>query len=299
MRRVSTRPKPARVLIHGRFSYNLEVVRGHEFTGVNVTKDTKGKRFWTRVIWLCLCFWPGTAAPQTNKAEIERYSQATEHGMAKKNFEEAAAALEKLAQLTPNVAEVHGNLGMVYCAQGRFGQAAAALQRALKVNSSMSNAELMLGISFAELGRSREAVPILEPAFRHPPDSQIGRLIGLELQRAYVALQEYAKADAISHELLNRYADDAEILYHASRLHGDRTLQLMNRLVNIAPNSVWVQLAFAQVHESEKRYDAAITQYRLALKMDPRLPGVHFSLGRALLLSSNSEKARDRSPPGV
>lgn len=260
-----------------------------------MVKTKRLRIFWGWVVWLCLSFCLGIAAQQTDKAEIERYSQEAERALGKKNLAKAVVALEKLAQLTPDVAEVHGNLGMVYYTQGRFGEAAAALQRALKLNSRMTNAELMLGICFAELGRNKQAVPILEPAFRDPPDSQIGRLIGLELQRAYAGLQQYGKADGVSDELLNRYPNDAEILYHASRLHGDRALQLMTRLVDVAPNSVWVQLAFAQVHESEKQYDSAITQYRIALRMDPRLPGVHFSLGRALLLNSKTEKSREEA----
>lgn len=242
--------------------------------------------------WLCLCFCLPTAAQTGDEAKIERYSAKAAQALAARDLEGAAAALEALAQLTPDVPEVHANLGMVYYTQGRFDPAAKAFERALKLNRSMPNAEPMLGVCLAELGRYHEAIPILETAFLHPLDKQLGRLAGMELQRAYTDLRQYGKADAVSDELLSRYPSDAEILYLASRLHADRALQAMTRLVNIAPDSVWVHLSFAEVDESRKQYDWAISEYQTALRMEPRLPGVHFRLGRAIQLNSNDPKAQ-------
>jgi len=150
----------------------------------------------------------------------------------------------------------------------------------------------MLGVCDAELGRNEEAVRILEPVFRSPPDAQRGRLAGLELQRPYKLLGEHAKADAVAEEMIRRYPDDPEILYDAAGLYTDRIYELLKRLVDVAPGSVWIHLAFAQSHESAKRYDAAIADYRNALRQNGQLRGVHFNLGRDLLLSGDSEQHR-------
>ncbi len=169
-----------------------------------------------------VCISVSLPAQQTNQSEVDRYSQQAKQALAAKNWGEAAKALEKLAALAPNVPEVQGNLGVVYYSQGRVFEAAQAFERALKLNPKMTHAEPMLGMCFAELGRNQEAVTILEPAFRHPPDNQMGRLIGLDLQRVYAGLKQYARAVAVSDELLNRYPNDPEILFHASRLYADR-----------------------------------------------------------------------------
>jgi tetratricopeptide (TPR) repeat protein len=184
---------------------------------------------------LCLPFCAVIAAQESEVTSVERYSREAKQALAARDFDTAIEALGKLSQLTPDVPEVHANLGLAYHTQGQFAQAAEAFQRALELNPRMPNSELMLGICYAELGRHEEAVPLLEPAFRQPPNSQIGRLIGLELQRAYSGLQQDAKAGAVSDELVDRYPSDPEILYHASRLHGDRALQLMYRLLKVDP----------------------------------------------------------------
>jgi tetratricopeptide (TPR) repeat protein len=240
---------------------------------------------------------PCLALPQQNgQAEIRGLSVEAENAMAAKDLPAATAALEKLSNLTPNSAQVHANLGLVYYMQNRYSQAIGAFQKAAKIDSGLPNVNVMLGICLAETGRYSEAVKLLAPAFRSSaPKDPMGRVAGLNLLRACRALQDYAQADAVSAELLRRYPNDAEVLYNSSRLHGEQSLELILRLIKTAPNSPWVPLAFAQINEDQRQYDSAIAQYRQALKLDPRLPGAHLSLGRVLLLSSNTAEATDEA----
>src|SRR5438876_1208180 len=83
------------------------------------------------------------------------------------------------------------------------------------------------------------AVCFLKPAFQHAPNVEMARLIGLDLQRAYAGLKQYAKAAAISDQLVERYPKDPEILFQASRLHADRAYQMMRQLIQADANSVW------------------------------------------------------------
>ncbi len=237
----------------------------------------------------------GLQAQQANESEVLRYSHEAEQAMAAKDWVRATPALEKLSQLAPNVPEVQGNLGMTYYSQNRILEASQAFQRALKLNPKMGQAELMLGLCDAELGRNKEAVAILEPAFRHPPDKNMGRLVGLDLQRAYAGLGQYAKAVAVFDELLSRYPNDSEILFQASRLYAGRAYQTMTQLIQAEPDSVWVHYANAEVHESLQRYDLAIAEYRRVLETEPHLPGVHLRIGRALLRSSKDAKVADQA----
>jgi tetratricopeptide (TPR) repeat protein len=230
-------------------------------------------------------------AQRPSPAQIEEYSHRAEQALAAKDWDKAARALQELAKLRPDVPEVHANLGLAYYSQGRVLDAARAFERALKLNPKMAQAQVMLGLCNAELGRDQEAVMILEPAFRRPPDTHMGRLIGLDLQRAFTRLKQNDKAMAVSDELLKRYPNDPEILFQASRLYADRSYELMRRLIRTAPDSYWVHYANAEVHESLQRYDLALAEYRKVLEMEPRLPGVHFRIGRAILLTSRDPKA--------
>jgi tetratricopeptide (TPR) repeat protein len=240
----------------------------------------------------------GLPAQPPTQSQIERYSREAEQALAAKDWDRAAQALQELATLEPDVPEVHANLGLAYYSQGRVLDAARAFERALKLNPAfggMAQAKLLLGLCDAELGRDQEAATILEPAFHHPPDTQMGRLIGLDLQRAYMRLKQQDKAIVVSDELLRRYPDDPEILFQASRLYANRAYELMRGLIQSAPDSFWVHYANAEVHESLQRYDLALAEYRKVLEMEPRLPGVHFRIGRAILLTSRDPKAIDEA----
>jgi tetratricopeptide (TPR) repeat protein len=231
----------------------------------------------------------------SSESKIDQYSAQASRALADRNLPEAEAALQKLAVLTPRSASVQAQLGLVYYLENRYAQAAQSFHKALSLDPQIPNASLMLGICLSETGRYSEAVPLLAPVFRSPPNAQAQRLVGLELLHAYKNLRQFSEADGVAQELLRRYPDDPEIIYHASRLYGDQSLSLILRLMKKAPNSAWVHLVFAQINEDEGRYNSAITQYRLALQIDPHLPGLHFNLGRALLLSSDSNQARDEA----
>jgi tetratricopeptide (TPR) repeat protein len=215
--------------------------------------------------------------------------------MAAKDLTAAAAALEKLSQLTPDVAQVHANLGLVYYMQNRYAEAIVAFQEAAHINPALPKVNALLGVCLTEMGRYQDAIKLLGPAFRSSAGDPMGRVIGLDWLRALRELQDYPQADEVSAELLRRYPDDAEVLYNSSRLHGEQSLNLILRLMTGSPKSPWVPFALGQINEDERQYDAAITQYRLALELDPHFPGAHLSLGRVLLLSSSAAAVTDEA----
>jgi tetratricopeptide (TPR) repeat protein len=235
----------------------------------------------------------GLAVQRADEAAIQNYSRQAEEALARKDADAAIVALEKLTHLTPDSPEVYANLGAAYYARGRYAQAADVFQRALRLNPKTPNVPLMLAMCDAELGRLQEALPILESAFRHPPGAEMGRTIGLKLIIVYTSLGQPTKALEVIEALLSRDPNDPEILYRASHLYGDRALQTVTRLVEVAPESVWKRMAFAEALEEEKRYDLAIIEYRKVIAAQPDMAGAHYRLGRALLLEApDSEQAR-------
>jgi tetratricopeptide (TPR) repeat protein len=219
-----------------------------------------------------------------SQPEMERLSEQAKRALDAQHWPEAATALEKLAKLAPTVPEVHANLGMAYYFQGRPVEALASFDRALKLKPQMPEAKLMAGICQAELGRSVEAVAVLAPAFRKTSGAEIEHLIGLHLQQAYSELKQYDKAIAVGEELLRRYPNDAEVFFQVSRLYADRSYELMSHLMRSDPDSPWAHYANAQVQESLARYDVARMEYENVLKRQPAMPGVHYRLGRVILL---------------
>ena len=235
------------------------------------------------------------AVPAVAATDLERLSEQAQQALEAHHWPDASAALEQLAKAAPAVPEVHANLGLAYYFQGRAAEALASFERALHLNPKMPQAVVMSGICQAELGRDQEAVAILDPAFHGPSDPEIGRLVGLHLQRSYSALEQFDKAAATGEELLRRYPRDPEILFQVSRLHADRSYRLMSELISAAPNSAWVHYANAEVQESLERYDTAIQEYQNVLKAEPSMPGVHYRLGRAIMLASHDPEPMQKA----
>ena len=224
---------------------------------------------------------------QTSRAgNVEELSGEAQRAMVAKDWPSAAQALEKLAQIAPQVAEIQANLGVSYYSLNRIAEAASAFERALKLDPRMAQARVLLGLCEAELGRSDEAIKILEPAFARAPDDELGRLIGFALERAYTAQRRNDKATSVAEEMVKRYPNDPEVLFHVSKLHADRSYQLMSRLLHLAPDGAWAHYALADVHLSQQQYDLAIMGYRKVLEINPHLPGIHLQIGRCLLAQS-------------
>lgn len=214
---------------------------------------------------------------------IEKYSEQGQQALAQGRYAEAEAAFEKLRELEPGVVEVHANLGLIYFQEGKLEPAIAALRQALKLKPALPKTAALLAISLSEIGRYSEALPGLEKCFRQSIDLPIKRMCGLQLLRAHTGLLHDSKAVEVALELNRLYPDDPEVLYHTGKVYGNFAFLTMQKLAQVAPESVWRHQTLAEADESQGSYDAAITEYRQVLALDPRRPGIHYRLGRTLL----------------
>ena len=217
-----------------------------------------------------------------SRSQLESTYQAAETAFREQRLDVAADGYRKLVGLSPDTAEVHAKLGLIEYLRGRFGEAVPALRAALKLKPGLPNVNTLLSISLAELGQFREALPGLENGFEDPADSDLRRLIGLELQRSYSALGRPHDASRTMGKLSELYPDDPEILYHSGRFFADLAASSMRRLLDVAPDSVWGHQAAAEALDSQGNYDLAVVEYRKVLAEQPGRPGVHYSIARAI-----------------
>jgi tetratricopeptide (TPR) repeat protein len=212
-----------------------------------------------------------------------RLSEEGARALSEHRYADAARAYEQLRDLSPGAAEVQASLGFIYFQQGRFDLAVASLRQALKLKPSLPNASVLLAMSLSELGQFDEALPGLERGFKQAADTVLRRAAGLQLQRAYTGLGRHAEAVNVALQLARLYPKDPEILYQASRLHANFAYVTLLTLAEVAPDSLWVHLAAGEANESQELCDAAVREYRAALAIDHKRPGIHFRLGRVLL----------------
>jgi tetratricopeptide (TPR) repeat protein len=238
---------------------------------------------------------PGSILVAQTPDALTRLSQEGAKALSEHRYADAERAYEQLRDLSPGIAEVHASLGVVYFQEGKFALAVSALRQALKLKPSLPKASVLLAMSLSELGRFDEALPGLEQGFKQGTDSVLRRAAGLQLQRAYTGVERHADAVNVAVQLVQLYPKDPEILYQTSRLYANFAFLTLRTLAAVAPDSLWVHLAAGEANESQGLFVAALKEYRAALAIDPKRPGIHFRLGRVLLaLAEQGTNAADR-----
>lgn len=224
-------------------------------------------------------------AQDTREREIE-YGEA-QHALAAGNYAEAEKQFQALAKAEPSLPEIHANLGLIYFEERKFEEAVPELHRALQLKPSLSNSQYILAMSYSELGRYADALPGLEKGF-HSTNPEMKRMCGLQLERAYTGVKRDSDAVKVALEMEQLYPKDPEVQYHDGKIFGNFAFLSMQRLFEMAPNSVWTHQAAAEAYESSAAYDSAIAQYQQVLSIDPQRSGVHYRLGRTFLARSRA-----------
>jgi tetratricopeptide (TPR) repeat protein len=214
---------------------------------------------------------------------LERHAREGQKALAERRWGDAARAYEKLRELSPETAEVHAQLGMIYFQQHEFARAVPTLRQAIKLKPGLPNVDILLAMCLSELGRYDEALPGLQKGFGQSADTALRRLAGLQLQRAYTGLGRDDEAVEVALQLTRLFKDDPEVLYHTGRLFSNYAYLLTMRLAEVAPTSVWMHQAAGEANESLGSYDAALDEYRRVLALAPDRPGIHYRLGRVFL----------------
>jgi tetratricopeptide (TPR) repeat protein len=231
------------------------------------------------------------AAQTSNSQELERYADIGQKALEEGRYPAAEAAFEKLRELSPATAEVHANLGAIYFQEKKFDKAVGALRQALNLRANLPKTESLLAMSLSELGRYSEATPGLEKCFRHSTDTELKRMCGLQLLRADTGLKQENKSVGLALELNRLYPDDPEMLYHTARIYGNQAFLTIQRLSQVAPDSLWKSLAAAEAYESQGSYTEALGEYRRVLALDPNRSRIHYRLGRTLLAQSRQNNS--------
>jgi len=249
----------------------------------------------TLAFWYLLLLTSWQQASGQAADESERYAAAGQQALAAGRYTEARSDFEQLAKLDPKVAEVHATLAAIYFKLREYGLALREVQTAQRLKPSLPNLDSLQGLSLAELGRFNEALPRLEKEFKLTKDAEVKRMCGLQLLRGYTRLGRDSDAVEISLELNKLYPDDPEILYHTGRIYGNFAYEVMEKLHNKAPGSIWMLQAQGEANEAQKSYEAAIVAFNHVLELDPQRPGIHYRLGRVYLTRfREGQKSDDR-----
>ncbi len=218
--------------------------------------------------------------------EIAAHARQAQKFLKEQRPDLAIPEFRAIVRLDPSNVDARGNLGVLLFFQGDYPAAIPQLRAVLRLRPNLWRMQALLGIAERRTGSSENAIADLEKAFPKLQEEKIQIEVGMELIEIHTAAGDLDKAAATVSALRSLYPTNVEVLYASYRIHSDLAGEAMLTLSLVAPTSARMHQVMA--HELEKHGDdeAAIRNYREALKLDPQLPGLHFELAEMLNASS-------------
>lgn len=184
--------------------------------------------------------------------------------------------------IDPSNIDARGNLGVLLFFQGNYKEAIPELREALRLRPDLWKIQALLGMGERRTGDTVAARADLEKSFPELLEKKVRIEAGLELIELYSATEDLDKASTVIGVLRSLDPENQEVLYAAYRIHSDLAREAILSLSLVAPKSALMYQVMA--HEAARRGDTttAIREYREALKINPKLPGLHFELAEML-----------------
>jgi tetratricopeptide (TPR) repeat protein len=219
-------------------------------------------------------------AQQAPAVSLESLVAAAQKSQTAGDFATAARDYQEAVKLSPGIAELWANLGLMQHESGSTGEAIASFQHANRLKPSLYVPNLFLGIDLARSGKAAEAIAFLGKAEKiNPSDPQAALALG----RAYIAEGKFAAA---AKELDRATTLDPNLaaawftlgIARLEQVEADaRTLSAEGK------DSPFAGALYAESLQKQARFGEAATLYKSLLDSEPQPPCLRARLGFSLL----------------
>jgi tetratricopeptide (TPR) repeat protein len=246
-------------------------------------------KLFVSIVVIALLIGPSSIAqsPSPTSAEIEQHVRKAQDFLKTNRPDLAIPELREVLVLDPDNAAAMGDLGTLLYFGGNYEEAVVLLRNAVKEQPDLWKTLTLLGMCEKRLGNVEPARSDLEKAFFNVTDMKLRVEAGLELIEIYYASRDLDKAAGIVGVLQKIKPNDPGILSTAHRIYIDQADEAELDIALSAPNSAWMQQLIAEEMWRQGNREAAATHYREALKINDRVPGLHFELAEVLSQSSS------------
>lgn len=234
--------------------------------------------------FLILALYPILAGSQelSVQQQVALHAEKAQQFLRAKQPDRAIPEFRSIIALDPANVDALGNLGVLLYFQGDYAGAIPQLQAALKLDPSLWKIQALLGMALKRNGDPVSSMTNLEQAFPKLEERGIQIEAGMELVEMYASHEQLAKAAHVLQFLQGKFPTDVGVLYASYRIYSDLAGESMLSLSLVAPHSAQMHQVMAHELARQGQMDAAIKNYREALRINPNLPGLHFELAEAL-----------------
>jgi tetratricopeptide (TPR) repeat protein len=139
----------------------------------------------------------------------------------------------------------------------------------------------------AEDGHCGDALPTLKKSLNQVKDKDLRRKVSVDGARCAMTLHQSGAALAFLTVLQREFPDDPDALYVAVHAYSDLSTEASQALARNASSSFQAHELLAESYESQSKWGEAEKEYRGIAAQNPKLPGIHFRIGRLLLSRPN------------
>jgi len=218
--------------------------------------------------------------------QIESHSRLAQEFLKNNRPDRAAQEFAAILELDPDNIDARGNLGVLLYFQGDYTKAAPELRAAIKLRPALSKIQALLGMCEKRMGQIASAQLDLEKSFPKLQEEKLRVEVGMELIEIDYTSGDLDKAAGVVSVLRQLKPADTNILYAAHRIYADLADETMLSVAMLAPNSGRMHQLMAHEMARQGNIEGAIAHDREAIKIEPKLPGIHFELAEMLRTSS-------------
>jgi tetratricopeptide (TPR) repeat protein len=194
------------------------------------------------------------------------------------NYVAAERVYEQGLALAPENVETLKRLGVLEQTELKFGDSIELFKRVLARDAQYPETNFFLGVSYFGENDFAQATQSFERELATPnPHPRCRYYLAL-------ALQSSGRIDEAISQLNRAVAEnpkDADALYELARIYKNASVQAIERLKTLDPNSFQLHALMGEVFADEERYSEAVKEYQAALVKRPDARGIHYAIGIA------------------
>lgn len=227
---------------------------------------------------------------QNEDEMIARLAASASEAMQAGDFASAEKRNRDILRLRPKLAEAKMNLGLSLYLQKKYEEAIHTFKEAVALNSGMVTASLFIGICEFNLNRPGQALPVLRSYTRRNPEDLQGQyFLGL----THLALDQFPEAQQALIQAHSIEARNVDVLYHLAQSYlgqarkeparlgvlSGRYEDTVKKIAAIDPDSFRIAQLRAGYLEATGKREEAIAELETLLRHDPKVRGLHYTLG--------------------
>jgi tetratricopeptide (TPR) repeat protein len=151
------------------------------------------------------------------------------------------------------------------------------------------------GLEFASKGRCQEALPLLKKFAPRVTDKQLRYRANMATVRCAMNRKDDETTANTLLAMRHDFSEDPEVLYIITQYFLDYAVRASEDLAAVAPNSYQTRELQAESFETQNKWPEAAAIYRKIIEENPKLRGIHFRLGRAILSQPETPESAEQA----